>query len=89
MSDMFIVQVSGHSRPVSDVKWNPFNDNIVASGSEDCTIKLWYIPDGGLQVDIKYHQPTQLKIDMLDANILFLISLESLDVLRVYRKISL
>jgi len=42
-------KVSGHSRPVSDVKWNPFNDNIVASGSEDCTIKLWYIPDGGLQ----------------------------------------
>ena len=52
---MFIVQVSGHSRPVSDVKWNPFNDNIVASGSEDCTIKLWYIPDGGLQVDMLFN----------------------------------
>lgn len=41
-------KVSGHSRPVLDVKWNPFNDNIIASGSEDCTVKLWYIPDGGL-----------------------------------------
>lgn len=41
--------MSGHSRPVSDIKWNPFNDNIIASGSEDCTVKLWYIPDGGLQ----------------------------------------
>ena len=41
--------MSGHSRPVSDIKWNPFNDNIIASGSDDCTVKLWYIPDGGLQ----------------------------------------
>jgi coronin-2 len=46
-------KVSGHSRPVSDIKWNPFNDNIIASGSEDCTIKLWYIPDGGLQIGSK------------------------------------
>jgi len=41
-------KVSGHSRPVLDIKWNPFNDNIIASASEDCTVKLWYIPDGGL-----------------------------------------
>ena len=47
------VKVSGHSRPVTDIKWNPFNDNIIASGSEDCTIKLWYIPDGGLQIGSK------------------------------------
>ena len=31
-----------------DIKWNPFNDNIIASASEDCTVKLWHIPDGGL-----------------------------------------
>jgi hypothetical protein len=37
---------------VSDIKWNPFNDNIIASGAEDCTIKLWYIPDGGLANDL-------------------------------------
>jgi WD40 repeat protein len=43
-----LFQVSGHSRPVLDIKWNPFNDNIIASASEDCTVKLWYIPDGGL-----------------------------------------
>jgi len=41
-------KISGHSRPVLDIKWNPFNDNIIASASEDCTVKLWYIPDGGL-----------------------------------------
>ena len=37
---------------MSDIKWNPFNDNIIASGSEDCTVKLWYIPDGGLATDL-------------------------------------
>ena len=46
------LKVNGHSRPVSDIKWNPFNDNIIASGSEDFTIKLWYIPDGGLANDL-------------------------------------
>lgn len=32
-----------------DLKWNPFNDNVIASCSEDCTIKLWYIHDEDLQ----------------------------------------
>jgi len=41
-------RVTGHRGPVLDVKWNPFNDNIIASCSDDCTVKLWYIPDGGL-----------------------------------------
>ena len=47
-----VFQVSGHSRQVLDIKWNPFNDNIIASASEDCTVKLWYIPDGGLHEDL-------------------------------------
>lgn len=41
-------RVTGHKGPVLDIKWNPFNDNIIASCSDDCTVKLWYIPDGGL-----------------------------------------
>ncbi|XP_023721225.1 coronin-2B isoform X2 [Cryptotermes secundus] len=41
-------RITGHRGPVLDVKWNPFNDNIIASCSDDCTVKLWYIPDGGL-----------------------------------------
>jgi coronin-2 len=40
---------------VNDIKWNPFNDNIIASASEDCTVKLWYIPDAGLQDDLTEH----------------------------------
>ncbi|XP_046982633.1 coronin-2B-like isoform X2 [Schistocerca americana] len=41
-------RVTGHRGPVLDIKWNPFNDNIIASCSDDCTVKLWYIPDNGL-----------------------------------------
>jgi len=42
-------QISGHKSAVLDVEWNPFNDNLIASASEDCTIKIWGIPDGGLK----------------------------------------
>jgi len=35
-----------------DIKFSPFNDNIIASASEDATIKVWYIPDGGLTSDL-------------------------------------
>ena len=34
-------KVTGHAGPVLDVKWNPFNDNTIASGSEDCRIRVW------------------------------------------------
>jgi len=46
-------KVAGHAGPVLDIRWNPFNDNIIASASEDCQIKLWYVPDGGLNSDLK------------------------------------
>jgi WD40 repeat protein len=45
--------VTGHTDPVLDVAWNPFNDNEIASSSQDCNIKLWDIPDGGLTEDVK------------------------------------
>jgi WD40 repeat protein len=40
--------VTGHKAPVLDIDWNPFNDNILATGSEDAYVKVWFIPDGGL-----------------------------------------
>ncbi|XP_044726544.1 coronin-2B-like isoform X2 [Chrysoperla carnea] len=46
-------RVTGHRGPVLDIKWNPFNDNIIASCSDDCTIKLWHIPDGGLSMHLQ------------------------------------
>jgi len=41
--------VTGHSGDVLDLEFNPFNDNIVASVSEDCYAKIWYIPESGLK----------------------------------------
>ncbi|KXJ83210.1 hypothetical protein RP20_CCG008046 [Aedes albopictus] len=55
--------VGGHKGPVLDIAWCPHNDNVIASGSEDCVVKVWQIPDGGLTrtitepvVDLVYHQ---------------------------------
>ncbi|KAK4287225.1 hypothetical protein Pmani_039700 [Petrolisthes manimaculis] len=55
--------VGGHKGPVLDIAWDPFNDNVIASGSEDCVVKVWQIPDYGLVttmtesvVDLMYHQ---------------------------------
>ncbi|KAJ8963897.1 hypothetical protein NQ314_005300, partial [Rhamnusium bicolor] len=55
--------VGGHKGPVLDIAWCPHNDNVIASGSEDCVVKVWHIPDGGLHktltdpiVDLVYHQ---------------------------------
>ncbi|CAH0552658.1 unnamed protein product [Brassicogethes aeneus] len=45
-------RVTGHTGPILDIKWNPFNDNVIASCSDDCTIKLWHIPDEGLSVHL-------------------------------------
>ncbi|XP_053550647.1 coronin-1A [Bombina bombina] len=40
--------VCGHTAPVLDIDWCPHNDNVIASGSEDCSVMVWEIPDGGL-----------------------------------------
>lgn len=40
--------VTGHRGPVLDITWCPFNDNVIASGSEDGIVRVWQIPDGGL-----------------------------------------
>mmetsp|Transcript_11003 Transcript_11003/g.18414 ORF Transcript_11003/g.18414 Transcript_11003/m.18414 type:complete len:451 (-) Transcript_11003:81-1433(-) len=40
--------ITGHKAAVLDLDWNPFNDNLLATSSEDCYIKIWNVPDGGL-----------------------------------------
>lgn len=40
--------LAGHTGAVYDTAWSPFNDNLLATGSDDGTIKFWNIPDGGL-----------------------------------------
>jgi coronin-1B/1C/6 len=44
--------ISGHTAPILDFEFNPFNDQIIATGSEDTTVKVWGIPDGGLTENI-------------------------------------
>ncbi|CAM9484386.1 unnamed protein product [Lampetra planeri] len=41
-------RVCGHQAIVLDIKWSPFNDFIIASASDDATVRVWEIPEGGL-----------------------------------------
>ncbi|KAI1384645.1 DUF1900-domain-containing protein [Hypoxylon trugodes] len=36
----------GHTAAVLDTDWNPFNDRLVASASEDGKVMLWQVPQG-------------------------------------------
>lgn len=40
--------VTGHKGAVLDIQWCPFDDNIIASASDDAIVRVWCIPDGGL-----------------------------------------
>lgn len=44
--------VRGHAGAVLNLDWNPFNSSLIASGSEDQTVKVWGIPEGGLTENI-------------------------------------
>ncbi|KAE8150367.1 hypothetical protein BDV25DRAFT_154594 [Aspergillus avenaceus] len=35
----------GHTAVVLDTDWNPFNDELIASSSDDGTVLLWRVPD--------------------------------------------
>lgn len=45
--------INGHTGAVLDFDFNPFNDNMIASASEDMTVKVWGIPEGGLTANIE------------------------------------
>ncbi|XP_077119345.1 coronin-2B isoform X2 [Ranitomeya variabilis] len=42
-------KVCGHQGAVLEIKWNPFIENVIASCSEDTSVRIWEIPDGGLK----------------------------------------
>ncbi|CAF1002799.1 unnamed protein product [Adineta steineri] len=52
-------RIRGHRAPVVDLKFNPFNDHEIASCSDDGTVKVWSIPNDGLNTDIY-----QWKVDL-------------------------
>lgn len=45
--------LKGHSGAVLDMEWSPFDDSLLATASEDCTIKLYSIPDDWEPTDEK------------------------------------
>lgn len=45
--------VGGHKAAVLDIAWCPHNDDVIASASEDCTVKVWAIPERGLRVNLE------------------------------------
>lgn len=40
--------LAGHSAAVLDFCFNPFDEHQIATGSEDASVKVWKIPEGGL-----------------------------------------
>lgn len=42
----------GHTDTVTDLHFSPFHDGLLATGSQDCLVKLWYIPEKGLQTSL-------------------------------------
>ena len=44
--------IVGHSAAVLDFDFNPFHDHIIASASDDQTVKVWAIPEGGLTANV-------------------------------------
>jgi coronin-1B/1C/6 len=44
--------VCGHKAEVLDIDFHPFNEHLIASASEDCLVKIWQIPEGGLKSNL-------------------------------------
>lgn len=38
-----------HTDTVTDLEFSPFHDGLLATASQDCLVKLWHIPEGGLK----------------------------------------
>jgi len=43
-----VAKISAHKEYVLDLQWSPYNDHFIASCSEDGSIKIWEIPEGGI-----------------------------------------
>lgn len=37
--------ITGHSAQVTDFNFSPFKSELLATGSDDCMVKLWNIPN--------------------------------------------
>lgn len=48
----------GHTAAVLDTDWNPFDDSIIASSSDDGKIAIWKVPD---DYKVVYEDPEEIK----------------------------
>jgi len=46
-------KIVGHKGATLDMKWCPHDDYMLATASEDNTIRIWKIDEGGLKEDLK------------------------------------
>ena len=64
--------IKGHTGKIFDIKFSPFRTDLLASASDDCTVKLWQIPKEGLTQDLKTDSQTFLghkrKVCLVDFN---------------------
>jgi coronin-7 len=44
--------VRAHTRQVLDVQFSPFDDQMLATSSDDCTAKVWRVPNGIMMSDV-------------------------------------
>ncbi|XP_071452407.1 coronin-7 isoform X3 [Hetaerina americana] len=44
--------VHAHTDTVTDMGFSPFHDGLLATGSQDCLVKIWHIPKDGLTESI-------------------------------------
>ena len=43
--------IRGHKNPVLDMEFSPFRSDLLATASDDCSVKLWQIPQDGIKED--------------------------------------
>ena len=64
--------LKGHHGKIFDLKFSPFSTDLLATASEDCTIKLWKIPEEGLKEnitnDVQMYTGHKRKVSLLDFN---------------------
>lgn len=44
--------VHAHTDTITDIQFSPFHDGLLATGSQDCLVKIWNIPEKGLETSL-------------------------------------